>query len=435
MKKKSILYLLILLISLLFNINEVEAANATFSVKPSRTNMVVGNTITVTVTLSSSADLGSWEYVLNYDSSKFTLVSSDVPTYWATNATSSGVKSVSYKYTFKAKSSGSATFNVKDTLVYGWDEAKMSTTNGSTSVKIITQAELEASYSRNNYLKSLSVDDVDLNPEFNKETLEYNIELENDVTSIKVNAIVEDSKSSLTGTGEIAVSEGVNKIEIVVTAENGNTRTYIINATVKELSPISAIVDGKTYSVIRKKDVIDPPSNYQETTVIIDGEEVLAYESEITSYTLVGLKDEDGKMGYFIYDSTNNSYTKYNEFRFNQLSLYLKEIPKSLIPDNYKKVTITIGEEEVIAYKLNDITRHALIYGLNLETGEESLYTYDSKENTVQRYYGDEVDKLNETISTYMLLIIILGIIIGLGLISLIIYIIVKFKNKRKRLA
>ena len=120
-----------------------------------------------------------------------------------------------------------------------------------------------------NSLKSLSIDDQKLNPEFNKDTLEYSVELSSDTEKIKVNAETTSSKSSIKGTGEIDVKEGLNKIEVVVTAENGSTRTYIINATVKEKDPIKVKVAGKEYTIVRKLDGLKIPTTFTEKEITI----------------------------------------------------------------------------------------------------------------------------------------------------------------------
>ena len=60
---KKALFVLTLLFSLaLFN-NKVSASNSTISVKSNNT-AIVGNNITVTVTLSSSSSLGSWDFTV-----------------------------------------------------------------------------------------------------------------------------------------------------------------------------------------------------------------------------------------------------------------------------------------------------------------------------------------------------------------------------------
>ena len=141
---------------------------------------------------------------------------------------------------------------------------------------------------------------VTLNPAFNKDTLEYSIELEPNTTEISVNATKEDGTASISGLGTITVSEGANKIEIKVTAQKGNTKTYIINATVKELEPINVTVDGKDYVVVRKADSLVKPYSYSDDTVLIHEKEVPAFYSSITGYKLVGLKDDAGNIKLFI---------------------------------------------------------------------------------------------------------------------------------------
>ena len=68
----------------------------------------------------------------------------------------------------------------------------MTVTNGSRTISIITQAQLEASYSKNNNLSTLSISGASLSPEFNKDILEYTAELDPDTTKANVSAEVED---------------------------------------------------------------------------------------------------------------------------------------------------------------------------------------------------------------------------------------------------
>ena len=63
----------ILIVSLLFTIT-VDAASANVKVTTNKSQVVVGNTFTVTTKISGS-DLGSWQWTLSYDTKKFKLVS------------------------------------------------------------------------------------------------------------------------------------------------------------------------------------------------------------------------------------------------------------------------------------------------------------------------------------------------------------------------
>ena len=81
--------------------------------------------------------------------------------------------------------------------------------------------------SSNNFLKSLSVEDGKLSPEFERQTVDYIVSLndENQKT-ITISAKTEDDNATIDGAGTIDLEEGVNKIQVVVTAENGNVRFY-----------------------------------------------------------------------------------------------------------------------------------------------------------------------------------------------------------------
>lgn len=87
-------------------------------------------------------------------------------------------------------------------------------------------------YSSNNYLKSLEVDGYEV--EFDKYTNEYKITVKNDVTSLDISALAEDSSARVEITGNENFKEGENIVTITVTAENGETREYKLVVTKEE---------------------------------------------------------------------------------------------------------------------------------------------------------------------------------------------------------
>lgn len=410
MKKIFTIIMLILTFSF-FNFSLMEnvfAASATISVTGTKT-VVVGNTVKVTITISSASSLGSWEFDVKYDTNKLTLVSSTLEgnTRAVNVLTSSGTKSKTYTLTFRAKSSGETKISVANALVVGWDESTMNTSTGSLALNLVTQKELEDSYSSNNYLKSLSVDGYEITPVFDKNTLEYNLELENGVKSINIKATKADSKATISGLGTHTLTEGENKIIVSVMAENGNVKKYIINARVKELNPIIVTVDGEDYNVIRKTDGLEIPSTFIETTTLINGEEVPAFESSITGYLLVILKKADGDINFYISEG-NNKYTLYNELMFNGIVIYPLIPSNSIIPTNYiNSGNIDINGINVILYK-NENGGYPIIYGINIETGEKGWYSYDENENTLQKYKEVKIEH-KEIEDKYLILIGLLG--------------------------
>jgi hypothetical protein len=375
--KKLSKFLISLLVMCLF-IPGLKAASATFKTTANKSSVVVGNTFTVTVKVSSSSTLGSWEYTISYDSSIIQLVSGKKSVADPGNGSQ---KSQTYTYTFKAIKSGKSNITVKSYAAYGWDEKALSCSASGTSIKVITKAELQASYSKDNNLKSLSVDDATISPTFSKDVTDYKVELGANTTSIVIKATPNDSKAHVSGTGTYEVAEGDNKFQIVVTAENGSTKTYNLIASVIDPNPITVKdIKGNELVVVKRKALLTPPESYKETTTSINNQEIPAFTSEITNFTLVGLKDKDGKINLYIYDKEKNTFNKYTELKLNELVLLPME------SDNYKeyiKTTVKIDEQEIDAYKYKEDSKFAIIYALNTENGEKNYYKYDLKNNTV----------------------------------------------------
>lgn len=82
--------------------------------------------------------------------------------------------------------------------------------------------------SSNNYLKSLSVENYEITPEFDKQTINYEIKKKITEDYITIIAETDDEKSSVSGTGKVTLNLGENNLRIDVEAENGTVRTYFI---------------------------------------------------------------------------------------------------------------------------------------------------------------------------------------------------------------
>lgn len=411
---------------LLYN-NSVLAANLNVSITSSTSRAIVGNNITYTVKVSSNAKFGNIIYKLDYDTSKLTHVSGTL-----NNVDLNVINkySATYTFVFKAKASGSArvTFVINEALELN-DKPFSYNARTNKDITIITQQQLEASYSKNNYLSSLKIDNHEITPAFNKDTLEYTIELENDVKSINISGTKEDATASVDGLGLRELNEGPNKLDIKVTAQNGASRTYTINATVKELNPIIVTIDNKEYNVIRKKEQLKKPnSKYEETTIKINEEDVPAFINETTKVTLIALKDPDDKVSLF--SVKNDTYIPYQEFTFS--SIIFTEEKLDSLPKGYSNAKLKLGEVEINAYQDNSNLNFYLIKGLNIETGITSLYQYDSKENTLQIFNDSQLKQNKElTKKNDIYLYTIIGLI-GVIAISCGVMLTKTLKNEKK---
>lgn len=88
--------------------------------------------------------------------------------------------------------------------------------------------------SSNNYLKSISIENYEISPSFERQTVDYSLTKDVDSDTINIKAEAEDEKASVSGTGIIKLNSGENNLKIDVTAENGTVRTYSINVNKKE---------------------------------------------------------------------------------------------------------------------------------------------------------------------------------------------------------
>ena len=95
-----------------------------------------------------------------------------------------------------------------------------------------TTTNKEKEKSNNKYLKSLSIENYEI--DFSKETKTYNINIKEDVNKLNITAIPEDSNATVEIKGADNLKDNDYKISIKVKAENGEEDTYYITAKIKE---------------------------------------------------------------------------------------------------------------------------------------------------------------------------------------------------------
>lgn len=423
---KKIKYLLFVVFIGIIGLNYCYAAS--LSVSANKKTVVVGSTVTVTVN-ASGAD--GWEYCIDYDSSILSLSSSTVGNNGSlscvqTGGITSGGSSV--KFVFKARKSGSTTVGVKSASMLDYTGKEISFSKGSVSITAKTQAEIEANYSTNAYLSNLRVVDYEITPEFKKDVYEYNLEVENNVEKITIRGTKADSSASISGTGEKELTEGMNSFKIVVTAEKGNKKTYTININRKELNPINVKIDDKDYTVVRKEDVLTAPTYYTSTTIKINDEDVPAFVSEITGYTLVGLKDEEGNISLYSYNE--GDYKLYQQIDTEGF-IFIPEEVKELIEGYENSETININDLEVKVYTGEKKSDFVLVYGMNARSGERNWYTYDTKEKTFQRYVATEKESVSDN-NLYFWLTVVFAVLSGITIVLVIVLMALNSKIRKK---
>lgn len=397
---KKIKYLIITLLALSFNISSAYASSATLSTNAS--TIENGGSVTATLTLRNVA---AWNVEIASGGStsgctkKFVGDTGD-----GKNATKT------FTVTCKATSIGRINFFISgDVSSADGTNKKIS---GSRNVTVVKPREK----STNNKLSSLSVKGYELSPAFDSNTNSYAVSIPSTIKTITIEASKADRYASIEGVGEKEVSSGINNFDVVVTSETGVSNIYKIVVNVEDLDPINVTINDKQYTVVKEKENLVKPELFEDTTVTIGEYEIPAFTSEVTNLTLVGLKDEVGKISLYLYD--NDNYKPFNEMLTTRLNVMFLNMETPI--ENFTKTTININGESIIAYKNDFLT---IVKALNLANGKEELYTYDEDEKTLQLFNEKAFQELlviNQDI--YIIIYILSAAIVVLLLISILLY-------------
>jgi hypothetical protein len=118
---------------------------------------------------------------------------------------------------------------VKNDFDYVSIDDEIIVSNATGSVTYTLNAYGEYIMSNNSNLSTLTSSAGTLSPAFDSKVLNYTLALPSGSTSVTLTATVENETATVTGDGAITVTEGTTDVNIVVTAEDGTTTTYVVS--------------------------------------------------------------------------------------------------------------------------------------------------------------------------------------------------------------
>lgn len=218
-----------------------------------------------------------------------------------------------------------------------------------------------------NTLSSIQINGEDIN--FNKNTIKYNLTIDND--NVKINAVKEDSNSILEGDlGNKVLDYGINTFKIVVISEIGTKRTYTLN--------------------------IERPDNRSK-------------ENRLNSLEL-----SSGKINF------DKDVLDYNIEVGNDISSI--SITASLIDDK----SSFVSEYDSRTVNLN-VGENKILIKIKAENGDVKVYTLNITRSEKENPVDNEVNNNNKTGNIWLIPIIIL-LLLSLGVL---IYVIIIRKRKQ----
>lgn len=233
--------------------------------------------------------------------------------------------------------------------------------------------------STNNNLKSLSINQGKIS--FNKNTTSYKVNVDSNITSIKISASVEDGKASfVSGSGPrtVKLNYGNNNILIKVKAENGSIKTYTITVNRKDnrssdssLSSLSVVPteinfnkNTTTYNTSVAYDVSSVKVSYtvndtKAKAEVIGSEKlsvgdnkiivkVTAENGSVTQYTINVNRQKEGEKVLNNDSSLKKLVINGKEVSLNDNLTYIVELDKEEVPNIAAEANQTTSNVSVI---------------------------------------------------------------------------------------
>ena len=422
---KKIVLCLLLVFSFFGNTVNINAASASSSLTGPKT-VTVGSKITVTAKVS-----GKKLYIINgnISSSNSSVLSGSGSLYKKADLmeNSNGFSSVSKSVTFTAKSVGTATISFSDGgigLTVDDDPVSFSTkkltinvvakssgnntssgntgssgnntssgnagssgNNTSSGNTGTTQKPVVDTKSKDNNLSSLTVSEGTLDPKFESSKTKYNVDLPGTSKEVTISAKAKDAKAKISGIGKKTLKVGENSFKVICTAENGSQKTYTVVFHVDEAPLVYTKLGEKNLGVVRVLDDVKAPKNFKETTIKLDGQDIIGYKNDQLNMAVAYLVDESGNKDFYIIEN-EKVVSQFIKITISSREYYVVNTSKVLNEvSQLKQSKIKIGDIELDGWLFNDEekTNYSIVYLMNSD-GKANLYSYESTEGTLQLY-------------------------------------------------
>ena len=264
-------------------------------------------------------------------------------------------------------------------------------------------------------LSSLTVSTGELNPQFNTNTTNYEVNVDAKTTTITINATATDNKASISGTGEKNVQVGKNEFQIICTAENGNKKIYVVTVNVDETPLVYLEYKDEKLGVVRNLKDLSIPFSFEETKVKIDDQEITSYHSNNMNKNILYLINEKGVKNFYLYDEKDGITYIFIPITILGRNLYIIDVKKDDINiENTQFKEITIDNNNLKSWIFKDNKHYSLVLLMN-EKGEKVIYQYEDTENTLQLYHQLKEKDEDNTLTIVLMLLTALFALLAIG--------------------
>lgn len=401
------------------------------SVSAGQGSVSVGKTVAFSITVPSGSE--AWTYSVSW-SGNLTLESGD------TAPMGFEGDSRTNQLVFRANRTGTGSVWISAgsycVRVEGKDKPDDYDASGSASVTIVAADkpdDSEPDYtpstpgkSGNNALSTLTVSAGTLTPAFDPAVTEYTLSLPQGTEKLTLTATPSDSNATVQGDGELTLQEGENTLSLVVTAENGDTKTYTVTVQVAQAPTLFLDYNGQRLGVVKDVSQVTPPAGFAPAEPITYSGDTLPIWTDVSGKrTLVYLMDEKtSAQGFYLFSQTTGVQSPYLPILCGSVTYIYTDIPKELssVP-GLTPATVKAFGQTLKGWTYNDASlKDFCVLYLMDDAGSYGYYTYDSREETLQRFSGAVfTDDAGQSLRVPMLYVYIAG---GAALVLLILLIV-----------
>ncbi|MBF7096372.1 cohesin domain-containing protein [Alkalibacter mobilis] len=332
--KKTMVYLLMMVLFLSLTPSQALAASASASASPSSTD--VGKTVTVTVTFKDT-NIGAASGTFSYDSSSLQYVK------------------------------GNNTSNGKIAIVAG--------SEGATSLTATMEFKTLKAGSHKVSISGSDILDFEMNP------------LSSASTSTTITVKAPTAPTTPTPKPKPTTSTPKPTAPVVEKEPEPDPMEKAIEVS----------VDGKTFFLWPELDKVKLPDGFEKVEVDYkeDKIDVASNKNEKIDLELAYFTDQDGKNGeFYVYDKASQSFYTYTKLSSQKTYVILKPDDTVVVPEGYVEQTVLTIDDKTYdswAMESGENSEFPLVYAMN-DQGEKSFYIYDTIEGTMQRFSDRTVE-------------------------------------------
>lgn len=448
----------IAVLMVVFMVSGIQVQAATANVAISSAGGTKGDTVTVTVTVSTDvAAMG--QIGIEYDTNHLGYVNDGTNGGVAGNILSilddiPAGETKTIDLNFVLKEPGTTTISVAANTMFlavnpsgqeGDNIDNLNTSNGTITINASDTA------SNNSRLDGLIVSgitqtgasqNVNFTPAFSSEIYDYTATVSSNISRLVVSTTLSDTKATTQVSGT-KIETGDNKTTIIVTAEDGSQSTYTLyitkesenqmsttgqvnqdpnqpqesqsqtesqsettSETQTELDRTPKLVEAIGKYIIQDFSLVTKPEGYEESIAGYNGQNIAVLKGIAKKITLVCIADDpEGTNAILcIYNEATGAIDRLVNIKTDQKEYTIIPTDDSYQgPKDYIQTTLEIDGESIKAWIREEGTEFYVVYAMNWE-GETALYVYDTKEKTLQRYVEGiktiEVEEEPETENT-----------------------------------